>query len=118
MKKVTIAMIVVVCLFCGFIYGLLMHRYQNANWEALQSLAEMPSDRYANIHINQAGKLDINKATIEELCNLNGIGEVLAGRIVQYREENGPYKTVEELINVKGIGEAKLKNIADYVYIG
>ena len=118
MKKVTIAMLVIVFIFCSFTCGILIHRNQNINYGTLKSLTEAQNDRYSSIHINNEGKLNINHATINELCSLNGIGEVLASRIVQYREEHGPYQTVEELINVKGIGEVKLKNLIDYVYIG
>lgn len=62
--------------------------------------------------------LDINSATIEELTDLPGIGESLAQRIVDYREQNGPFQAVEELLNVSGIGEAKLNRIIDYVTVG
>ena len=117
MKKVTILMIAIILVFFMFTYGVLMYRHQNFCAGTLQSLVVAQADRYSDLHINQEGKLNINKATLEELCNLNGIGEVLASRIVQYREEHGPYKTIEELINIKGIGEVKLKNIADFIYI-
>ena len=52
--------------------------------------------------------LDLNAATAEALTALPGIGEALAGRIVAYRAENGPFGSVEELTNVSGIGPAKL----------
>ncbi len=55
--------------------------------------------------------LDLNTATAEELDRLPGIGKVLAGRIVQYRTENGPFQSPEELLNVEGIGEKILSNI-------
>ena len=44
---------------------------------------------------------------------LPGIGEVLAGRIIAYREANGPFETVEDLLEVSGIGEAKLAELED-----
>ena len=55
-------------------------------------------------------KVNINTASKEELIGLNGIGEVLADRIIEYREANGGYKDVRELTNVKGIGEKLLEN--------
>ena len=51
--------------------------------------------------------LDLNTATAEELAELPGIGEELAGRIVDYREENGPFESVEGIMEVSGIGEGK-----------
>ena len=49
-------------------------------------------------------KININKASVEELSTLTNIGATYAERIVQYREKNGPFKSPEELMKVKGIG--------------
>ncbi len=50
-------------------------------------------------------KININKATINELKLLKGIGPSLANRIVNYREEEGEFSSLEELKNVSGIGD-------------
>ena len=63
------------------------------------------------------GKVNINTASKEELIGLNGIGEVLADRIIKYREANGGYKDVRELTNVKGIGEKLLEKLLPYVTV-
>ncbi len=65
-----------------------------------------------------AGKLNINTAGAAELTALPGIGEVLAERIVAYREEHGPFAAVEDIQNVPGIGEGKLAAAADRVTVG
>jgi competence protein ComEA len=49
-------------------------------------------------------KVNINTATTQELTQLKGIGTKYAERIVQYREEHGPFSSAEDIINVPGIG--------------
>ncbi len=60
-------------------------------------------------------RLDINRATLEQLDALPSIGEVLAGRIVQYREAHGGFASTAELTEVEGIGAARLAAIEDYI---
>ena len=62
--------------------------------------------------------VDINTADVEELDQLPGIGTVLAGRIIAYREANGPFETVEDLLEVSGIGEAKLAELEGWITVG
>lgn len=62
-------------------------------------------------------KININKASRSELEALPGIGEVLAGRIVDYREENGDFRTIYDITNVKGIGEKTLEKIEDLITV-
>lgn len=50
----------------------------------------------------------INRASAKELEALDGIGPVLASRIINFRRENGPFATVEDLLNVPGIGTSTL----------
>lgn len=62
--------------------------------------------------------IDINRADKEDLIALPGIGEVLAQRILLYREENGDFSAVEELLNVNGIGKKRFEEILDLIIIG
>lgn len=57
--------------------------------------------------------VSINTATVEELCRLDGIGEVLAARIVTYRSKHGGFATLEQLKQVSGIGDARYEAIKD-----
>ena len=62
--------------------------------------------------------IDLNTASREELMALPGVGEVFAQRILAYREANGPFGTIEELGNVEGIGEKRLEELKDYITLG
>lgn len=55
--------------------------------------------------------VNVNTATKEQLMLLEGIGEVKAQAILDYRASKGPFKSVGDLVNVPGIGEATLKKI-------
>ncbi len=59
------------------------------------------------------GGVAINRATVDEVATLPGIGPVLAERIVAHRDEYGPFTTAEDLLGVSGIGEAKLAALRD-----
>ncbi|MBW1899604.1 MAG: ComEA family DNA-binding protein [Deltaproteobacteria bacterium] len=52
----------------------------------------------------ESGKININKAPVEQLVQLDRIGAKYAQRIVEYREKNGPFKQPEDIMKVKGIG--------------
>ena len=64
------------------------------------------------------GPVNINTASREELMRLNGIGETLASRIIEYREQHGGFDSVEELMEVKGIGEKRFEKIRDDITVG
>ena len=61
--------------------------------------------------------VNINTATQTELETLPGIGPSLALKIINYRKENGKFKSIEELKSVNGIGENKYEEIKKYIYV-
>lgn len=62
-------------------------------------------------------RININTATAEELTQLPGIGDVLAARIVNYREANGPFQSIDELVNVEGISANKVEELRPFVRV-
>lgn len=62
-------------------------------------------------------KININLATKEELQKLNGIGEGIAKKIIEYRNKNGKFKTIEEIKNVSGIGDSKYNKIKEFIIV-
>lgn len=64
---------------------------------------------------DETGKININKATAEELTALYGIGEVRAEIIIRYREDNGRILSAEELMNIDGIGKSVINNNSDKI---
>jgi competence protein ComEA len=73
------------------------------------STSGSPSNPAAN------SKINLNTATLAELDSLPGIGPVLAQRIIDYREQYGPFQSVDDLLKVKGIGSSLLEKIRNLV---
>ncbi|MBO0444419.1 helix-hairpin-helix domain-containing protein [Vagococcus fluvialis] len=71
----------------------------------------------ANISKDEDGKVNLNQATKEELMTLSGVGEKKAEKIIEYREENGSFKTIEDLKNVNGFGEKSFESLEKYISI-
>ena len=61
--------------------------------------------------------IDPNQATAADLEAIPGIGPVLARRIIEFREEQGPFQNIEDLLAVKGLGPGKLKKISPYLEV-
>ncbi len=64
-----------------------------------------------------SGPININRATLRQLDALDGIGPVIAGRIIEYRKKNGSFLTIDDLQKVSGIGAAKCAQIKSKVRI-
>ncbi|MBP3324430.1 MAG: helix-hairpin-helix domain-containing protein [Clostridia bacterium] len=74
---------------------------------------------YKNVYnyVPDSEKLDINKATKEDFMKFDGIGEVIAERIIEYREENGGFNFIEDLQDVKGVSKNLYNRIKDYIIV-
>lgn len=65
------------------------------------------------IHAADSEKVNINEATLEQLTEVKFIGPAIAERILNYRENSGPFSSLEDLMNVKGIGQKTFDKIKD-----
>ena len=74
----------------------------------LKGSAASSPRRTSTVHpARAAGPVLVNRASVKEFEALDGIGPVLANRIVAYRKANGPFTTVDDLLKVSGIGPSK-----------
>lgn len=62
-----------------------------------------------------SGKVNLNTATTDQLMLLPRVGPAVAQRILEFREQNGPFKKAEDLMLVRGIGEKTYELISPYV---
>jgi competence protein ComEA len=63
------------------------------------------------------GKVNINSASVSDFENLPGIGPVLAQKIVDYRDQHGPFRSIQDLMKVSGIGQKKFDSLQAYVTV-
>jgi len=62
--------------------------------------------------------ININTASVAELDTLPSIGPTLAQRIIDYREQNGPFISIEDIIDVPGIGAGNFERFKDMITVG
>ena len=138
MKKASIILLAVTAAFFCMLLGFFIGRNVNDEYIQLSNTTDstpsvtnnyVTTDKVTNTQPNTAttvntappqekGKYNLNNATIEELQDLPGIGEVIAKRIVQYREVNGGFASIEDICQVDGIGEKRFEQIKDFITVG
>jgi competence protein ComEA len=81
-------------------------------------LLRRPLDRRNVPALDPGCSIDLNSADVPTLALLPGIGPALAGRIVQSRQEQGPFHSADDLRRVKGFGPVHLEAIRAFVVCG
>lgn len=85
----------------------------------LQEIAAASPNKSGNFaQFAHSGELiNINTADETELQKIRGIGPVIAGRIVEYRQQNGAFQTIDEIKKVRGIGNKTFEKMRDSITV-
>ena len=111
-KRSLILMISVVAAFCVAVAAIfLSNRVPVGSYEVLTERNSV----FVSTAPSEVERVNINTASLEELCTLSGIGESLAQSIIDYREEFGPFEVPADIMQVKGIGEGIYERISEYI---
>ncbi len=115
-----VAFLIVVILLGSAYWGL--RRFYPALFLGKPDLIAVPNEEQSSEKKqlpleNKPKLLNINTADGKELQSLPGIGESMAERILEYREEHGSFSSVEELTDVKGIGEKTLEKLKPFIAV-
>lgn len=70
-----------------------------------------------NVNATEAEKVNINTASAEQLTQLKGIGPSHAAKIIEFREQNGPFKAPEDLTQISGIGQKTVENNKELILV-
>jgi competence ComEA-like helix-hairpin-helix protein len=75
------------------------------------------ADSGATRHSGSSKTIDLNSATKQDLMRLSGIGEVMSGRILEYRVQVGSFHRIDDLLHVKGITKKRLEQMKNFITI-
>jgi comEA protein len=133
-KKLELAILAITLVFAAFTAGFFSGRasvrgsftVETGRVESTDAVPETEKENTGSeaavidrsIPDDSAGLININSADAVELSELPGIGEVLAQRIIEYRETNGGFESIDELKNVSGIGDAIFDGVSPLITVG
>ena len=128
MRKHSISVLLVITItFGAFTIGFFLGRNQKEDTIAVyvpKELETMPIKMQETVPPDTeepmviSFPISINDAGKEEIMALPGIGEVLADRIIEFRNAHGDFSSPEELLNVEGVGKKRLEEIMDLITVG
>ena len=122
--KIEIILISIAVVLCGSI--LVCIAFDNRPAQKVQIVVDnntVTTSKTKTVKVDKTNKdkptsnlLNINTATKEELMELDGIGEVLAQRIIDYRKQN-KFVSISQILDVDGIGEVKFEAMKDKITV-
>ena len=128
MRKPNISMLLIITMaFAAFTLGFFLGRNRNKdvlsvsvsdNYFIAPSEPQETTPKITEITESISFPISINQAGKEELMALPGVGDVLADRIISYREKNGSFSSPEDLLKVEGIGKKRFEEMLDLITVG
>ena len=94
--------------------------YTKQEWEQMQTeTGDTPGNPQQSLGAGGTDddRVNINTATMEQLCSISGIGQSRAQSIITYREQNGAFGSIEEIMKVSGIKEGLFQKIKDKIKV-
>ena len=117
MKKAPWIMLGITCAFLFLLIGMFLGRNSSHGYLSIDHMIESHTQQAETQEANHNGKIDLNTATLDQLQLLPGIGQSIAQKIMEYRSIHNGFTSVEELIQIQGIGEKKFEQIKQYIEV-